>query len=148
VGRTQKMPDFHHVVMLDPKVTIKRPAAKVFDTSNVIKSDQFPTWHKKFTDQIGIGALFKTALNIRSPETIKEWGEKLKRQHRPADLLALPDFMQPRPAAKPAAPEKEPVCAHCAVKISLRVAQYCQDNARRFNGKLYCMGHQDLFRLN
>ncbi len=176
VGRTQKQPDFHHVVMLDPKATIQRPAAKVFDTSNVIKSDQFTTWHKNFVEKIGIGTLFKSALNMRSMDTLKEWGEKLKRQHRPADLLALPDFMQPRQAAKPAAPApafvaptapshpapppvqakapapasaaapaKEPVCAHCAVKLSLGVAQYCQDNAKRFNGKLYCMGHQNLF---
>ena len=44
---------------------------------------------------------------MRSLDTIKEWGEKLKRQHRPADQLALPDFMKPKaaPAAeRPAAP--------------------------------------------
>lgn len=176
VGRTQKQLNFYHVVMLHPQATIERPAAKVFDTRNVIKSDQFPSWHKSFVEQIGVGSLFKSALNIRSIDTIKEWGEKLKRQHRPADLLALPDFMQPRPQAKPAAlapvftapapsnrpapppvqakapvpvaspaPAKEPVCAHCAAKLSLGVVQYCRDNAKRFNGKLYCMGHQVLF---
>ena len=96
VGRTQKLPDIHHVVMLHPKATIQRPPSKIFDTSNVIKADQFPTWHKNFVEKIGLGTLFKTALNIRSLDTAKEWGEKLKRQHRPADLLALPDFMKPR----------------------------------------------------
>ena len=101
VGRTQKHPDFHHVVMLHPKATIERPPAKSFDTGNVIKADQFPTWHKRFVDKIGIGTLFKSALNMRSLETTVEWGEKLKRQHRPADLLALPDFMQPRELGKP-----------------------------------------------
>ena len=175
VGRTQKQPNFYHVVMLDPKVTIERPATKIFDTRNVIKSDQFPSWHKSFVDQIGVGSLLKIALNMRSLDTIKEWGEKLKRQHRPDDLLKLPDFMQPRQQAKPAvptptfaaptpssrpvappvqaqaprtspaAPAKDPVCAHCAVKLSSGVEQYCRDYVKRFNGKLYCREHQNLF---
>lgn len=98
VGRTQKQADFHHVVMLHPKAIITRPPSKVLDTSHVIKADQFPTWHKQFVDKIGVGAVFKSLLNVRSQETIKEWGEKLMRQHRPADQLTLPDFMQPKQA--------------------------------------------------
>ena len=104
VGRTQKQLNFHHVVMLHPKATIERPPAKSFDTGNVIKADQFPTWHKSFVDKIGFGTLFKSALNMRSLETTTEWGEKLKRQHRPADLLALPDFMRPQAWPKAAMP--------------------------------------------
>ncbi len=96
VGRTQKLPDFHHVVLLHPKATIERPSAKVFDTSNVIKADQFPTWHKQFVESLGVATVLKSALNMRSLDTIKEWGEKLKRQHRPADLMTLPDFMRPK----------------------------------------------------
>ena len=104
VGRTQKNLDFHHVVMLHPKATIERPPAKSFDTANVIKADQFPTWHKSFVDKLGFGTFFKSALNMRSLETTTEWGEKLKRQHRPADLLALPDFMRPHGLPKAAMP--------------------------------------------
>jgi hypothetical protein len=110
VGRTQKQPDFHHVVLLHPKATIERPDSKKFDTSNVIKADQFPTWHKSFVDKIGIGAVLKSALNLRSLETTTEWGEKLKRQHRPADLLELPEFMRPREVSKARLPA--PVPAH------------------------------------
>lgn len=104
VGRTQKLPDFHHVVMLHPKATITRPPANVLDTSDVIKADQFPSWHQSFVDKIGVGGILKAGLNMRSLDTIKEWGEKLMRQHRPADLLALPEFMRPREPAKVAAP--------------------------------------------
>jgi hypothetical protein len=103
VGRTQKQAVFHHVVMLHPKAIITRPPGKSFDTSNVIKADQFPTWHQQFIEKIGVGTVFKSLLNIRSLDTIQEWGEKLIRQHRPADLLHLPDFMQPRQAAQVAA---------------------------------------------
>ena len=88
--------------MLHPKATIERPPAKSFDTGNVIKADQFPSWHKSFVDKLGFGAVFKNVLNTRSLETTQEWGEQLKRQHRPADLYELPDFMRPRDLAKAA----------------------------------------------
>ena len=41
---------------------------------------------------------------MRRLDTLQEWGEKLIRQHRPADLLALTAFMKPRPPVKAAAP--------------------------------------------
>lgn len=94
-GRTQKLPEFYHVVMLHPHATIERPASKVFDTSNVIKVDELAVWHKNFSDQSGFHSLLKNTLNRRSTKTIKEWGEKIMQLHRPADLLALPDFMRP-----------------------------------------------------
>lgn len=96
VGRTQKQAVFHHVVMLHPKAIITRPPAKSFDTSNVIKADQFPNWHQQFVDKLGVGTVFKSLMNLRSLDTIQEWGEKLIRQHRPADLFQLPDFIQPK----------------------------------------------------
>ena len=105
-GRTQKLPEFHHVVMLHPRAIIERPPAKTFDTSNVIKADQFPTWHKRFVDQLGVGSVFKFALNLRNLDTLKEQGKKLLRQHRPANILALPEFMSPQkpvPAKVPTA---------------------------------------------
>jgi hypothetical protein len=109
VGRTQKQLEFHHVVMLHPKAIITRPSTKAFDTQNVIKSDQFPTWHQQFVDKAGVGAVFKNLLNVRSLETIKDWGDKLIRQHRPADLLTLPEFMQPKQPVKAAVPAPMPV---------------------------------------
>jgi hypothetical protein len=109
VGRTQKQLEFHHVVMLHPKAIVTRPSTKVFDTHNVIKADQFPTWHQQFIDKAGAGAVFKSLLNVRSLETIKDWGEKLIRQHRPADLLTLPEFMQPKQPAKGAVAAPMPV---------------------------------------
>jgi len=88
----------HYVVMLHPKASIRRPPMKAFDTTAVNKADQFPEWHRKFADSIGIGALLKHALNMRSLDTLKKWGEKLMRQHRPADPLTLPEFLQPQPS--------------------------------------------------
>ncbi len=168
--RTDKLPEFHNVVMMHPKAIIQRPDPKAFDTSFLIKADQFPAWHEKLVNGYGTGGLFKALLNVRSPDTIKEWSEKLKRQHRPADLLALPDFMQPKPhlaqvaqTPKPTspAPKAEPaavapagaddslakklICVHCREKISFPEGKFCWNNTKRFGGLQYCREHQGLF---
>lgn len=171
-SRTDKLPDFHNVVMMHPKAIIKRPSPKTFDTGFLIKADQFLAWHEKLVEGIRSGALIKALFNMRSLETIQEWGEKLKRQHRPQDPLTLPDFMQPRPhpphvaepvqpmpkaTAVPLAPTvqepapavapvaKKLICAHCGIKISYPEGKFCWNNANRFGGLQYCREHQALF---
>src|SRR5690606_38348727 len=37
-----------------------------------------------------------TLADVRGQETVKEWADKIVRQHRPAPQLDLPDFIQPR----------------------------------------------------
>lgn len=168
--RTDKLPEFHNVVMMHPQAVIQRPDPKAFDTSFLIKADQFPAWHEKLVEGVSTGGLFKALFNMRSQDTIKEWGEKLKRQHRPADLLDLPPFMQPKPnlvqsaqTPKPVATEpkaetaviapaeadaslaKKLICAHCRAKISYPEGKFCWNNAKRFGGLQYCREHQGLF---
>lgn len=168
--RTDKLPEFHNVVLMHPQAIIQRPDAKAFDTSFLIKADQFRAWHEKLVDNFSTGGVFKALFNLRSPDTIREWGEKLKRQHRPQDLLDLPDFMQPKPqlakavmeprppapvfAAAPATPAPTPadaslakklICAHCREKISYPEGKFCWNNAKRFGGLQYCREHQGLF---
>lgn len=164
----------HHVVMFHPKAVITRPSPKAFDTGNVIKADQFPSWHASFVERdVGFGNALRAVANLRSPETIREWGEKLMRQHRPANLLELPEFMQPRrvvtaapvravvpppvvpppaavPASEPEAALAEPgqkklICLHCNAKISYPEGKFCWNNPARFGGGQYCREHQALF---
>lgn len=63
----------------------------------------------------------KALFNMRSLDTVVEWGEKLKRQHRPTDLrpLWLQDWL-PR-------------------------GEFCWNNSQRFTGLQYCRVHQSLF---
>jgi hypothetical protein len=157
VGRVDKKLDVHHVVLMHPKAIIQRPPPKAFDTSFLIKADQFPSWHQKFADQLGVGSVLKGMLNLRSPETVREWAEKLCRQHRPQNVLALPDFMKPKtvpapaaaPSSAPASTEenlaKKLICAHCRAKISYPEGKFCWNNAKRFGGLQYCREHQGLF---
>ncbi|MGL5002037.1 MAG: nuclease-related domain-containing protein, partial [Casimicrobium sp.] len=125
---------FHHVVLVHPRATITRPPASApgVDTSMIIKADQFVTWREKFVDQQlqGLGVL-KAVLNMRSSDSLREDAEKLARQHRPTDQLALPEWMAPKavpsPAVKTAVENssvaaaenpiaKKLICATCGVK--------------------------------
>lgn len=95
-GRLGAKIPFYHVVLLGPQAVITRPSAREFDTSSVIKADQFPTWHKNFVDkEIGVVGVLRAVTNARSLETIRQWGQQLVREHQPEDLMALPDFMKP-----------------------------------------------------
>ena len=151
-GRTQRKPEFKHVVLIHPKGTIERPDAKKYDTSNVIKADQFASWREKHVEK-GTSTLqvLGSMLNMRSADTVREWAEKLVSQHRPSDLLALPDFLQPRTAAPihVAAPDatdkKRCICATCGAKISYAEAKFCWNNPRRFGNLQYCREHQMVF---
>ena len=104
--------------------------------------------HDKLVDGIGTGGIFKALFNVRSPDTIKEWGEKLQRQHRPQDMLDLPPFMQPKAEPPPVAETslaKKLICAHCHAKIGYPEGKFCWNNAKRFGGVQYCREHQGLF---
>lgn len=164
-SRTGGPMEMHHVVLLHPRVVIQRPNSKAFDTRNIIKADNLRAWHDQFVEQeIGFVKTFTTLANIRSQDTVREWAEKLKRQHRPADPLSLPDFMQP-PAPSKAAPAPAPrhspparaasfpqpatapgtgpdLCVTCGTALPPKVADYCRNHAEQFGGQLYCLLHQ------
>lgn len=103
-GRVGLKPSFHHVVLLHPKAIIERPDPKAFDTQDIIKADQIASWHNRYIDErVSLTGVLGSLANIHSIDTLRGWAEKLARQHRPADPLALPEFMAPRaPAAVPA----------------------------------------------
>ena len=162
-GRVGTAPTFHHVVLVHPKAIIHRPLAKDFDSSMVIKADQFPTWFDGFIDKQGVVSTLTWMVNVRGRDTVREWGEKLKAEHRPTNPLDLPPFMKPKTAppaapasdsssgatspAKPSTPARqnartEPTCVTCGMNLTPKAVKYCQDNADRFGGKLYCFKHQ------
>ncbi|MCP5268992.1 MAG: NERD domain-containing protein [Zoogloeaceae bacterium] len=165
-GRAGTEPTFVHVVMVHPKAIIKRPPADKFDTSMVIKADQFRTWHVNYVDAMSTGTFLAKTINFSGRDTVREWGEKLKSAHCRTDPLALPSFMKPRavtathcatpptddarPVAVPANQVTEPprpstqkpICATCGKPLTVKVAKFCQDKAAWFGGQLYCYDHQ------
>ncbi|MBN8506003.1 MAG: NERD domain-containing protein [Burkholderiales bacterium] len=171
-GRLGIKPAVHHLVLLHPKAIIQRPAAEQFDTSNVIKADQFAQWRERFVDESAKGLSAVTGvLNMRSSDTLREWAEKIARQHRPADPQALPGLKRPKeaapfqvptvvpalaaapaasaePTAAAGAPAKRLVCATCGAKISYPEGKFCWNNPKRFGGLQYCREHQAAFAAN
>ena len=151
-GRADTDLNFLHVVLMHPKAIIQRPLARTFDTSFLIKADQFPTWHQNFVESQSSLGILKSLINARSSSTIREWGELIKNQHQPKGLMDLPDFINPKPRTQKNAgvsisadPQKQLICAHCGIKIDYAVGQFCWRNPARFNGLQYCREHQALF---
>lgn len=126
-ARTRRQLNMHHLVLVHPKAIIKRPAEKVFSTHNVIKADQFPEWHKRFAEKtIGAFEAVSRLANMRSQDTLKEWGEKLIRQHRPAPLRRLPEHLFPAMPAVVAAAASAP-CASLQVAPAAPKAAVASD---------------------
>lgn len=167
-GRAGIATSFVHVVMMHPKAIIHRPSADKFDTSMVIKADQFATWHSNYIDKIGVASALVGVMNLHGRDTVNEWGNALKGEHRPTNPLELPDFMKPKvivPIKPPTSPTvaevpkkiiqaqtQRPslatdssmlVCATCGKHLPQKVVKFCQDKATWFGGKLYCYDHQE-----
>jgi len=154
-GRVNTRPTFHHIVLVHPTATISRPPAKAFDTGMVIKADQFRAWHERYLEKTpGIASALTGILNVRSSETVESWGESLARQHKPTELLELPDFMAPKVVKRqpvtntppPAKSERKLICATCGSKISFAEGKYCWNNEAKFSGQQYCREHQAAFK--
>jgi len=163
-SRIRSTPHFHHIVLVHPKAQITRP--EKFDTSHVIKADSFATWHAKFQDKLSVGDAISAIFDMRRVATLKELAQKIARQHKPIDLLELPDFMAPKklivlqplpikaqqppsPSTinvfQPAESKKRLICKSCSAKITIQEGRFCWNNERRFGGGQYCREHQREF---
>ena len=149
-------------VLVDPKAAIKRPDAKLFDSSMVIGADQFRTWQLAHLDkEVGAIDVITTLFDVRGSDTLKELAEKIVRQHKPENPLALPDWLTPKLAPlKTAEPQKlltkevttlKPqgkktlTCMKCGMKITYEEGKFCWNNEKRFSGGQYCRPHQSSF---
>jgi Nuclease-related domain len=168
-GRAGTSPQFKHVVLVDPKAAINRPDSRAFNSSMVIRADQFRPWQVKHIDKdLSIPSLIFGLLNFRTAKTLKEIAEKIARQHRPENLLALPDWLAPKatttqiampglvpPPIASTFPQtvntdetsrKRLICITCKTKITYDEGKFCWNNEKRFKGHQYCRQHQANFR--
>ena len=72
------------------------------------------------------------------PQEIQRISAFLVQRHTPLSVFA-PGIAAPPEAKTVSALE---VCAQCRKGVTPAVARYCQDQERRFGGKIYCMEHQ------
>lgn len=153
-----------HIVLMSPNSIIKRPDSEKFDTSNIIKADALRQWREEFRSKellkvtaivpFVAKALLRPKNWISEPgaEIVQEYGKRIAKCHKPANLLALPDFMQPRPQVENVpqpAVSKQPNmplgCATCGDAVSPAEVRFCRIYKERFDGQLYCREHQQAF---
>ena len=131
---------FKHVVLIDPKAAISRPNPKVFDTSMVIGADQFRTWHLAYVDKdISTADVLTSMLNFQGTDTLRQTAKKICRQHRPENLLRMPDWLQPQ-SVKPQTAvtvnqptlekRKKLICLSCNSKISYDEGKFSWNNEK------------------
>ncbi|TAG84587.1 MAG: NERD domain-containing protein, partial [Betaproteobacteria bacterium] len=100
-GRLASKPKVFHAVLLHPRATITRPASDRFDSSCVIKADQFEEWRLKKIDDVSVAGMLGMIANIVSTQTIAEWARALVAEHQPENPLALPEWLAPRELPAP-----------------------------------------------
>lgn len=166
-GRMGTSPIFHHAVLVHPRANITRLSTDTDAAKRVIKADQFRAWHERQVDkEMGLSQTLNALVNLRGSNVTREWAQQIVAHHKPSDPLQLPDFMQPRRAATPAAATsaadkpapaskhdsgvadpraRKLVCCTCGSKISFPEGKFCWNQAERFGGLQYCRAHQSDF---
>ncbi len=92
---------------------------------------------------MGFTDALRMVANIRARDTIKEWGVMLMRQHRPANQLDLPEFMQPRVRAANSAVNAKQVIAPLTIRETVsprpvETAHLAVDEIESLARKLVC----------
>jgi hypothetical protein len=154
---------FRNVVLISPKSQIIRPHGGT-DDGTVLKADAFWTHAQKEVDKVSI----LEAGKLISSESLKEFGERLVRLHRPAGSvnymakfgISVDVLESPAPinvVASPPAPAYEYAtaaaaggrkCDECAVEVENKVVAFCRFNKAKFDGKTLCRECQQKIAAN
>ena len=114
-------PSYHSYVLVASRARIDRP--KKFDTSQIVKADDWPKTLDKHIDSEGVFSTFASAARIVSSETLVDICNKLIALHKPITMNYAAKFgiIETPPAAEPApqiaSPSEEysvsPKCRSC-----------------------------------
>jgi hypothetical protein len=157
-------PSFHPVILVSQNAVIERPNSKKLLMDNVIKLDQFMSWHKKRIDKTNASDAL-VLLKVCSANTVMELGKKLAALHQPMRIDYVRKFdlasaltnrapisqikVEEKPPFPPATAQpdagKSYFCTECQSKIASVVAKFCWNNKIRFNGRIYCRVCQTKF---
>ncbi len=155
-------PSFHSYILVSPSSKIIRPDNKIFDTSNVIKSDSFFSLTQEKVNEdsvfdlakvIGQDTLYNLAHRIaelhKPPASIdysKRFGVNVNPNTITEDSTSLEkDYSNLATNKINKGWKSGYFCANCRVNISKKVAMFCFQNKQKFGGKAYCFECQKLF---
>lgn len=114
-------PTFESYVLLSPKARIDRP--KKFDTSRIIKSDEFvKTMQKKFDENVG--KAFISIAKVISQETLESLGHQIAALHLPIQIDYPAKFGLPAARAQPIA--RAPVTNDVEKSIATEAVLSCR----------------------
>lgn len=152
-------PALRSLVMISKNAKISRPTDAKFDSSNVMKADQFSDWYDK-----AFAKNTASLAKVVSSDTIVDIANQLAAMHRPIVFNYRGKFgLSPAPTAPPGAatvhkhpPLQEPgqsvaaprepavttsdkyTCAKCQCGITYVVAKFCWNQKQKFGGDAYC----------
>ena len=147
-------PTYYNYVLISPASIIKRPNIKKFNTDNVIKADTLKTIIEKNADRISPISDFVSVTKVSSFSTIEETANKIISMHKPKKINWKAKFGVKNSAKQHSAisdnssdtenTDSKYYCAKCKKSISPKVAKFCWNNKKRFNGKAFCYNCQKL----
>ena len=130
-------PKFFSYILISPKSIIKR--SKDFDSSMVIKADNFKSEMDRKIESIGNLEALSSLTRVSSFESIRKIGSKLLVLDKSSKVDYLKKFDIKFKKLK------SYYCYKCKKTISEKVAKFCWDNKSRFNSKAYCLECQKDF---
>lgn len=155
-----------NIILVAPTSKLIKPNNAPFDLGAVVKADAFVSMADKMMDDKSVVDMAK----IIGTDTIREFGEKLVRLHRPGSIdyaakFGVAEASVPAPSSEPAtqAPVvkeavKEPpapqysasaaVCQECGAEVDKKVVYFCRINKAKFNGQTLCRDCQQLPALD
>jgi hypothetical protein len=158
-------PTFRNYVLVSPDSRLTKPKKGTYDTSMVMKTDQFVTRFNKDAEEATL-ADFANLAKVVSSETLRLFTRRLAQSHVPAQIdyrakfgIAPSALTPPGQVKEEASPYRnEPAgakgesgsegektgyfCAACKKPIARKVALFCFTNKKRFSGKAYCFDCQ------
>lgn len=137
-------PELLSVVLIAKNAKISRPANTVFDSSNIMKADQFRDWYNKddhgslarIVSYATIEQLAKDLVALHTPITFDYRGKFGMRDVAPAPAEA--PLEQTAAVAGPSASSPGCVCFACGAPVLYAVVKYCGSHAAKFAGRTYC----------
>ena len=140
-------------VLVSPKSNIYRPNIKEFDTSMVVKADQFQSENQRRIEQLSAVSVLASAGKMIGTETLENFAKGIAALHRPGKInyrakFSIPENLtvaQPRPVPASIAATAVPPesvggkCDKCGTNVEAKVVAYCRFNRVKLGGhKVLC----------
>lgn len=93
-GRAKTLPMCVPLALVRPPAKITRPDPEAFESRSLMRADQFAGWYERRSARLDPRTLLHLLINDHSPIDVRCWGEKIVSEHRPAEPLAMPEFIE------------------------------------------------------